>query len=295
MPRAALIIGGFATEIQFDGESVFCDTFGIGDNSGIIESAGAYGGDLLNTAGNMAIKTPHIMDYGQVSGNIGFTPVRGPANTGQLGKVIAWVRDIRHEPKNIVATTGATGVRTYAECYFNSVAVTASEGSIVNVDVGFDIIEPIYQDGSIDGAMRISGGTVPNSDDVSQLIPYWETGISKVPSADKMTDWSLNFSQDIVKKVFCSGLDEDTVEKAPLPSYVLFGPLSIDVSYTVVVPSETDVSTLYLEYAGEAQLRAGNDIVNMERLTIQSENPEITETAGYIGYQIGYNIYKITP
>jgi hypothetical protein len=162
----------------------------------------------------------------------------------------------------------------------------------VNVDIGFDIIEDVYRNGTLDGKMRKYGGTVPSYNGVKKMIPYWNTGIDEVPSSDKMTNWSLNFSQGIVKKVFCGGFDESVV-RAPLPEYVLFGVLEIDLSYTVVVPVQTPVASLFLEYAGSAQLKAGNDLVKMERLTIQSENPEITESDGYVGYNIDYTIYKI--
>ena len=283
-----LLSGGFTTAISFGGDFIFCDTFGIGDNSGIIESNGAYGGDLLNEQGQMAIKAPHIMDYGQVTGSLGFMPVLRDGNDSQLKQVLDWVKYARHAPRTILTTTGATGMRGYGECYFNTISVSSSEGSAVNVDIGFDIIEPIYQNGSFDGSTRQSGGTPPGQ----RVIPYWMTAIQGVPSSQAITDWSLNFSQNILKKTFCMGLDEE-VDKAPLPGYVLFGPLEIGISYTVTVPVETEVASLYLVYDGSATLKVGNDSINMERLTIQSENPEITQSDGYIGYNIDYDVYKI--
>lgn len=284
-----LLSGGFTTAISFGGDFIFCDTFGIGDNSGIISSNGAYGGDLLNQQNQMAIKSPHIMDYGQVSGSLGFMPVLKDGSESQLKQVLDWVKYERHLPKTILTTTGATGERGYGECYFNTISISSSEGSAVNVDIGFDIIEPTYQNGSFDGSTRKAGGQPPSH----QIIPYWMTAIRNVPSSQAITDWSLNFSQTILKKTFCMGLDE-TVDKAPLPSYVLFGPLEIGISYTVTVPVETEVASLYLVYGGSATLVVGSDIIEMTRLTIQSENPEITQSDGYVGYNIDYDVHKIT-
>jgi len=273
------IQSGFSTEVKFDNSTILCDAYGISEATSVIESSGAYGADLNGE--NRAIGNPYVLNYGAVAGTLSFYPNLTIAN-----KLIDWVKT-RDENKEIQLKTGNSSFINYEECYFSSISFSADENNFLNTDVNVSMVRGAFGDGTIGGLGDKVQGAIP----YTNMVPFYNTAVSL---SDDVINWNVTFSQPLSLKTFCSGKSMST-DEAPVPDYVMIGPLSIDVSLSILVAkNKAQLSNLLLDYEDGATFKVnGSNFIELEKLVTKNMNPQVADSGNYFLYTMDYNAFKL--
>lgn len=273
MPQ--LIYRGYNTLVNLekaDG-NISCTSVNVSTNHTLIESQGAYGGDLnVGTKdANIGIKSPFRKDYPNISCSLSFQPT-----FQQYKNIMEWLKE-RHKPTKVIIKTcenSDNNCLRFDQCYLQRLSINVSQDSFLTMEVD------LYVRDTYDSTTLKYGGKhtnkVANSNSLAiggikdlnnknkQFIPYYYTGIKtnqlKNYLDDKLMSWNVSFTQNIIKKTFCCG---DYDKEAPLPQYIMFGVLSIDCSIQLMIGiKKMDQSDLLfdVQFNGDQQFAQKHDI-----------------------------------
>jgi hypothetical protein len=155
-----------------------------------IDSTAGYGG-AVSGATDMGIGGPHKYDWDNWDGSVEFE-LTDEVFTYLKG----WITGTRDASGSIEVSSRTGNSQVFDESYWNSINISTSEASMVTGTIGFVALDrTTYAYGS---DTTRSAGMVDMYDLVP--IPYWSTKIGTY----KFIEWSLDFSQDMVKFYACN-------------------------------------------------------------------------------------------
>ena len=269
-----------------------------------METSGGYGGTITPTGNSssasstMGVHAPFILDVTEVAGSLGFEPTRD-----QLKNLGSWVSN-RNASKPITFSIGSNSTKLdYNECYFQSIALTASENSLLTATVDMWMYQTNFApDGYLGGPTSREAVGTP----VTDLIPYWATSVTGLPNGDVMS-WSLTISQQLSKKFYCRGSDTSIIT-APLPGNIYVGPLGAELTVDLLLTDEeinitdllmqgTSSNVITVSLAGEMTPTNSNPapipILTMSRFVLTSLTPTFGDKGGPSSISLSYKAYNV--
>lgn len=179
-----------------------------------IDSQGAYAGKATG-ATDMGIGAPHVYDWTAWDGSISFD-LTNELFTNLKASIVT----TRDAAKSISFSSRDANVQTFSG-YWNAISISASEASPVTCSVGFAAFDR--------GAYTYGNDAQKTNSDIGgyamAMIPYWSTSIGSY----KFVEWTLDFSQDVVKFFACN----KTAGPAA-PVYLGIGPMSVTLTGTYI-------------------------------------------------------------
>lgn len=292
-----VIFSNFNTKIMFDtaddiwqSSPVIADAFSMSENQNILESSCGYGGQIQGEF--IGVASPNMTSFGDVTATLSYNLTKN-----QLAKISTWINSsnpelARNSSRMILCENSAESKLAYGECYFSSIALSASENSLVNCDLELWMYQNALSSGSIGGAVSM-GQREPYFTD-KEVIPYWATTI-KITNKDKeivpleIVSWNVDVNQTLTKKFYCEGLATDD---SPLPKDVYVGNLNIDLSITAVIPNTVfQMSDLTGDLNFDIIL-AGVTFLSISKVKIVSASPDLTDKGGRF-ITLNYRVFKL--
>lgn len=278
----ALIYSGFSTRINFDNEDMICTSYGVSENASSLESGSGYGGKLESLT-DMAIGSPYVLDFGEVTGNFAVQPTKE-----HVSNFLTWVKTERNAKRALKLYTGKTSTITYDECYFNSMGFSASEGDVVSTDVGLYIVSKAFDSGKKVGGEANETGNFDVSD--YALIPYWQTSLDMF---DDVISWNLNFSQSVTPRFYCKG-EFSSVDEPPEPDFVLIGLLNVELSFSLMVAKEVlEYSEAFSDFTEDCKVDMAGSSITLKKLVSDSLSPSVTDAGSYATVDLSYKAHEL--
>ena len=198
-----------------------------------LESASGYGGHIATPREEMGIGLPYNYDYDVYDGNLNFE-----ASIKFYKSVIDWLFD-RQSAKAVEFVVRNSSSQAYDECFFSNISISASPESALDGSIQFVALERnTYTFGDddprkgADDTKLCPVSTFPPQLNVSPKnlnpVPGWNTLIKVKATAGgseidyDFLNWSLSFSQDVVKFFTC---EHNTT--AQEPKYLAVGPMTV--------------------------------------------------------------------
>jgi hypothetical protein len=218
-----------------------------------LDSSGGYGGDV--SGANMGIGNAHVYDWSNWDGSIDFE-----MTSGMFTELKSWLNN-RDALRAILISSRFGNEQVFTEAIWNSISMSASEGSMCAGSVGFVAIE---RDGYIFGgnkannsAQGINGAQICGLEN----IPYWETGISGY----NFIDWNLEFAQDVVKFSACN----KTNNVVP-PIYYGVGPMTITLSGSCIFSGREFDNNI-----GSLTVNVGDGHIGLRQAELQTQGDDV--------------------
>ena len=212
-----------------------------------MDSTAGYGGKITGAA-DMGVGGPRVYDWTNWDGTAEFE-----MTDAVFTFLKGWITGTRDAFSAIEFSSRTSNSQVFNNCHWNSIGIQTSEASMVTGTIGFVALDrTTYTYGS--DTVRSAGMTemydlVP--------IPYWKTSIG----AYKFLEWSLDFSQDMVKFYACN---HTTGPQEPI--------------YTGVGPMTATLTGSYL-YSGEMADSPGDMIVTVGGGSITLKLTELQSSA----------------
>jgi hypothetical protein len=214
---------GYEGYIQVGGSVVLGTGGATPRNRTRLDSSSGYAGEI--SGGSMGIGYPHVYDWSSWDGSADVE-----MTDGLFSVLKTWIVSNRDQTRDVVLSSRNTNNQTF-NGYWNSISFAASVGALVTSTIGFVSIE---RDGYAYGSDTQSKSGI--TDSVLVPIPYWKTAVGGY----KFLDWSLDFSQDVVK-IFACRRSATALE----PAYLGVSPMTISLSGTYLFSGEmADSSSL---------------------------------------------------
>ena len=196
-----------------------------------LDSSAGWGGSITST--NTGIGAPRVYDFSVNEGSIGIELSDG------FGAIIKGLIANRSNPFSLSLHPCADSDTTFAEVWWTSIGLNASEGSPITVDLSFMAIEAVreYNAGYINNRTGERGcSTIPyplNPSGANLVpVPYWKSNLTGgVIGSGQATTWSVSFSQDIQKIFQCGATGKDPVA----PIILGFGPMNAELQFTLFI------------------------------------------------------------
>jgi len=276
-----------------------------------INSSGGYGG-LINgigpTVSQIGLGAPRAYDWSGFDGSVDMELNR----LIYLNELNPWIFD-RQVARDILFATRKDNEQNFNQtAFWSSITLTAAEGAVVSASVsfvalsrtiytygeegpqgfannkqGFGVLCPLW--GNAPKPLNAPVGGLSNINP----IPYWNTKVELVAGGTTLldfTDWSLSFSQDVVKFFGCNDNKSGADPVAQEPLYLAVGPMTVKLSgsYMFKDPLGDNLAQVNVTMADQTfklkkleattesdDLRAGNDLVP---LTVDYEVYDISQT-----------------
>lgn len=285
-----IVFPGFSGQGTFDGSRVSLISFDVQTSANLIESNGAYGGEVDGDS-NVAVGAPFLIDVPDISGTIGFEPT-----FAQVILLSNWIYD-RNSSKSVGFSVGSDSKTslTYNECFFESIGLRCSQNDLLNVDINMWMYQTKWCNGSLSGSTAKQGLT-PIFTNTVRPIAFWETKIEGLPTGEVLS-WNLTINQQLTRKYYCDGseFDEENNEP-PLPKDVFVGPLNVELSVDILI-AETDIP-----YSSILKKGGNNDTISVyvrnqkmfscSRYVMTSLNPTLSDSVGANSVSLVYKAYK---
>lgn len=245
--NTAVYLGNAGGELN----KISCTSISFSTTSNMLTSNASYAGALnINSFRDLAISSPFKLDYPEINCSLSFEPTYE-----QLLNIIQWLKK-RNEYTNLIIENGA-GEIEFSECYLQSLNISVSRDQLLIVSISLYVRENYLQALHILGGLKeypdklsnsngfVVGGINTINNKEKSFIPYYFTGIKTEGLGEyidnRVSAWSINFSQNIIKKTFCRGIKSSSVHEnsSPLPAYIMFGQLIIDADFNIFAADES--------------------------------------------------------
>jgi hypothetical protein len=259
-----------------------------------LESSSGYGGEISTPVADMGIGLPRNYDWEVFDGNMDFD-IHEDFLTNQ---VKAWIF-ARQDAGEVYFQTRQGNVQDFNNCYWNNISISASEGSALSGSISFVAMQrDAYTRGGdyiankTGGNTLCAGGAIDFPDQLNPLngninpIPFWNTFVEINGSLVDMTNWSLEFSQEVVKFFGC--FNNATVQE---PKYVAVGPMTVNFSGdymfvdTATFSSPNTLSTLYVTMGGEQ--------IKLEDLELTTDTDALQGQDAIVPVSVEYSAYTL--
>jgi hypothetical protein len=260
-----------------------------------MESSSGYGGQIRTPIAEIGLGTPRTYGWTEYDGSVDLELTEDFWDN----QIKTWLFDRqRAATVNLKSRTG--NAQTFSTCYWNSMSISASEGSAVTASLGFVAMErDTYTIGGGYAANKTGDEILcspppynvpdplnPSSDSNVIPIPYWNTKVELDGSLVEFVTWTLDFSQEVVKFFSC----EDNASPVE-PRFVGVGPMTATFSgdymfvdaATFLTPNS--VSTL--------DLTLGSVTLKMEDLELTSADDALQDQGSIVPIAVDYSIYEL--
>ena len=260
-----------------------------------LESSSGYGGQINTPVAEIGIGLPRNYDWEVYDGSMDLE-VHEDFLTNQIK---AWIFD-RQKGAEVNFQTREGNVQNFQKCYWNSINLSASDGSAVTSSIGFVAMQrDSYTRGgdylsNKTGVPGYCGGATgavfpqplnPNAANIIP-IPYWNTFVEIDGSLVELTNWTLDFSQEVVKFFGC--FNNSTVQE---PKYVAVGPMSVTFTgdymfyETATFNSPNTLTSLYVTIGGE-QIKLEDLEMTTDTDSLQSPDSIVPVSLEYAAYTL---------
>lgn len=262
-----------------------------------IDSQSGYGGVITSPVSTIGIGSPHTYDWERHDGSLNFE-----VTNDIFAFLKAWVYD-RDGQRDIEFSSRDGNVQRYVDTFWNSISVSATQGSLVDGSVGFVSIERqtydygqkgltgYIQNKSGQGLLCPLAAGMPaplNAVKNYNPIPYWNTKFLIDGIVYDMLDWTLDCSQEVVKFFACN------YNASPqAPSYVGVGPMSItlggswmwlDLSKPVSFPSDNVA----------VSIQVGGTVMDFLMGQLQTTEDDVQSGDATTPVKIEYSAYRLS-
>ena len=278
---------GYEGYIQIGGSTVLGTGSSVPRARPRIDSSSGYGGKI-NGVSDAGIGAPHNYDWEQHDGSLNFE-----VTTGVLTTLKEWILD-RQVGKSVYLISRLGNIQHYEEAFWNTISVSASDGSAVEGSVGFTaIVRDSYAYGTagVTGYTGNSAGVAP----VNPLnpaagnvnpVPFWNTEVTLTGGTTDFITWSLDLSQEVVKFFGCSG-NNPTVQE---PKYLAVGPMTATFTgtYILTAPPADSIAT------GTIDIGASVPWITMARMELQNISDDVQSGDTLVPLNVEYAIYGLS-
>lgn len=259
-----------------------------------LESSSGYGGNIKTPVSEIGIGLPRNYDWAVYDGSMDLD-VHEDFLTNQIK---AWIFD-RQSAAQVRFQTREGNVQQFNSCYWNSINLSAGEGGMLTSSIGFVSMQ---RDNYTRGGGYIGNKTGSNTPcdpgslifpeplnaDANNIvpIPYWNTFVEIDGTLIEMTNWTLDFSQEVVKFFGCE--NNSTVQE---PKYVAVGPLSVvftgDYMFVDVATfsSPDTLASLYVTM--------GNEQIKLEELELTTDTDNLQGGDAIVPVSLEYAAYTL--
>ena len=288
--------------LGYEGWIKVADAYALGTGTSLprarqrLDSSSGYGGDKEGPSATMGVGLPYNFDYDQFEGSLNFDV----SETFYRNVVLDWLFK-RQTAKEVKFSTRKDNIQQFENCFWSSIGISASEGGLCDGSVGFYAIErtgytygveyPTGKEGNADGGgiapICPVGGSFPRPLNVSgnnlNPVPYWNTEVIIASTTYEFINWSMDFSQDVVRFFACEANTSDQP-----PKYLAVGPLNATFSGSYMLHSAFlgDTVTEIEVVVGGVPLRLRRLEANTEADDVQSSDALVPLTVEYTAYEL---------
>lgn len=273
-----------------------CTGATLPDDNVRLDSSGGYGGKIKSPTSEIGIGSPHVYDYPNYNGNINFE-----VSAGFITNQIIPALLNRQNPCNISFSSRHGNITDGSQCFWNNINITGQSGAIISGTLGFvglvrsytqgqsffDLAHPdnkVGQNFFIDHTgFNIADPIVPNI-----LIPFWKTKIIINGSLVELTQWSVDFSQEIVKFFACENHSTPQV-----PSYVAAGPLSVVFSGEYALVNQSVPFTVP-DWLDTLDIHIDSVSIDLKRCELNSTKDDLVAPDTFAPINFEYFCYEIS-
>lgn len=260
-----------------------------------LESSSAYGGQISSPVAEIGVGTPRNYGWTEYDGNIDLELTEDFWDN----QIKAWIFD-RQKAAEVNLRSRKDNVQSFLNCYWNSINISAGEGSNVTAGIGFVAMErDSYTIGGDYIGNKTGSGLYcespsfnvpqplnPSSDFNLIPIPYWNTQVELDGSLIEFVTWSLELSQEVVKFFACEA--NPTVEE---PRFVAVGPMTAGFSGDYVFVNTSNFSIP--ETVSTLDLKIGGITLAMEDLELTNGDDALQDSGSIVPIAVDYAIYEL--
>jgi len=284
---------------------VLCTGTGIPRNRNRIVSSSGYGGIIGDAGGgdysDMGMNSPFNYDWEVYDGSINFDLHR----TLWEDQLEPWI--FNRQNRCVIELNQRFGDRQqFQYCFWNSISLTAAEDALINGSVGFVAIDrenSLYAQENYEDNVRgyVDGGSglgmfndLPetlNRDKFNVPVPSWVTRlfIDDNSAFADFSNWTLNFSQDVVKFFTC-----EHNANPQEPSFIAVGPMSAELNCEYVFVSGTPQFTAPDEIDElDIHLFGDGPSIKLKRLELDTVSDDVPGQDAPVPLAASYLIYEL--
>lgn len=276
-----------------------------------LESSSGYGGKITTPEEEIGIHIPFNYDWSQVDGSINFEMTRDVFEF----ELKTWLFD-RQTTKEINLMSRNDNVQKYEKCLFNSISISASDGSAVEGSVGFVALKQDdydwggqYKDNrkgqASDDGLICPPNKFPEPLNPSTVrnrvpIPFWNTSVEITATTDakkkNFTNWSLDFTQEVVKFFGCNDSASGTDPLAQEPLYIAVGPLGVLFSGSYMDDfSDFGAENGFLgDHLAQVVIDLAGKSIRLKRLEATTESDDVQQAEAMVPLSVEYMAYEIS-
>jgi len=273
-----------------------------------LESSSGYGGTIKNPAippNTMGIGEPHNYDWEIHDGSLNFEMSKdfltNAIKPRLFDRQVAFEALFRSRKDN---------VQDYKTCYWNNINFSASEGAAVDGSMGFVALtrEPyVWGDKYIDNKQGmgllcpLDVGMPPplNPSGLNKNpIPFWNTKVYVKPAGGgstlhNFTNWSLDFSQEIVKFFGCTRTSPGVDPGAQAPLYLAAGPMTVTFSGSLIIDFDVAPTGFLGDNLDELKIYIDTETITLKRLESTTESDDVQTGDSFVPLTVEYAAYEI--
>ena len=270
-----------------------------------LDSGSGYGGQIKTPVNEIGIGAPHNYDWTQHDGSLNFDVSQDFLTT----ELKTWLFD-RQLGKEILFRSRKNNVQDYQKCYWNSINLSASEGSTVGGTLGFVALQQntytwgdkyITNKQGMGLVCPLDVGMPPplnKGQDNKNPVPFWNTKVYVKPVSGSLTKynfttWTLDFTQEIVKFFGCTHTSGAPHTVAQEPLFIAAGPMGIVFTGSFILDLDTTPTGYFGNNLDQLVVYVGSETLTMNRLEVTSESDDVQTgdslvplTVEYAGYEI---------
>jgi len=264
---------GYEGYAKLNGKSGLCTGASVPRTRVRLDSAAGYGADWVE-----GIQTPRNYDWDTFDGSLTFEVTQEI-----LSEVITWMdyTNGRNTSRPIEIHSRFDSEQSFPECYWNSISLSASEGSLAECNIGFVAIdgpkEYVAKDDFINNRTGVTSAAdfkllnPLNSNVNSDPVPFWKTSISNAWSTAgtgkvEPISWTLTLNQD-VQKIFTCGYS--SITKAP--DYIGIGQITGELQVEMLILNDT--ITISDDINGSVTI--GSTTINLGNMKLESHTDDV--------------------
>lgn len=265
-----------------------------------LESAAGYGGRIKEPVDEMGIGLPYNYDFEVNDGSVNFD-----VNLSFFKDVVMnWIFD-RQSAKEIWFSTRYENEQIHENCFWNNININSTPEAAVDGSIGFVSLQrDTYSYGAWDDKSGSkqgnsgAGGTLlcpgtnfpsPLNPDGENLnpVPGWNTTVSLLGADIEFLNWSLSFTQDVVKFFAC----EYNTDPQP-PKYLAVGPMTVVFSGAYI--SQTFLGDSIAELLVTiAKTDTAPSKLKLKRCEHNTEQDDLQPPDGVTALEVEYAVYGL--
>lgn len=272
-----------------------------------LESTSGYGGQIKLPVNEMGIGAPFNYDWTQYDGTLNFEVSKDLLTS----EIKTWLFE-RQTAKEVFFASRKDNVQDFKKAYWNNINLSAGENSAVEGTVGFVALDRetyVWGEYYIDNKegmgllCPLAPGMPPPLNPGSALnrnpIPFWNTKVFVTPAGGASTqynfaNWSLDFSQEIVKFFGCTDAASVSDPLAQTPLYIAAGPMTVTFGGSYMEDFSKVVPPGFLgDILDQVIVHLNGEKITMNRLEATTENDDVQSGGNFTPLTVEYAAYEL--